>query len=541
MKKNQFYFFNLIKNTNLIFLIISTYSCIDPLPPSFDFKEDLIIINAITSTEEGSTRVTVEETIFEFDNYKSKFISGCSIDLINSDTKERFSFVERGGTYIISDEFKVVPNSRWEVEVVLPNQDIYRSTSEVVPIQVPIQNISQQFNPEMTYSESYNGYIPGHEIKIDFQDPVEEKNYYLYQFRAYEEELYCQICEIGIFREGECVSQADNPLYEKEYYTYQCDKNCWKITYNDEIYVFDDEFTNGNKISNLLVGKLPYFSKQDVLIELIQLNISQEAYKYYKTIKDLVDNNNGLNSPLPTALVGNFYGISKPENIILGRFTAGSSSLKTIFVERSKQSEQILGEYLFLEPENFGDPIPDPITYFSPCEESKYRTSKMSLDKRAYFGITEVETIDFDLDQDGLLDRNDNCITISNEDQSDIDKDGIGDLCDNDADGDGYILFYEDSCDSNDLDEGSVPLDNDEDFIPDCVDEDDDNDGYLDVYEEAAETDPFDITSVPIDSDQDGLPDVVETSRRTDPNNPDTDGDGFKDGEDDYPRNPNRN
>ena len=100
--------------------------------------------------------------------------------LINSDTKERFSFVERGGTYIISDEFKVVPNSRWEVEVVLPNKDIYRSTSEVVPIQVPIQNISQQFNPEMTYSESYNGYIPGHEIKIDFQDPVEEKNYYLY-------------------------------------------------------------------------------------------------------------------------------------------------------------------------------------------------------------------------------------------------------------------------------------------------------------------------------------------------------------------------
>ena len=165
----------------------------------------------------------------------------------------------------------------------------------------------------------------------------------------------------------------------------------------------------------------------------------------------------------------------------------------------------------------------------------------MSLDNRTYFGITEVETIDSDLDQDGLLDRNDNCVTLYNEDQSDIDKDGIGDLCDNDADGDGYILFYEDSCDSNDLDEGSVPLDNDEDFIPDCVDEDDDNDGYLDVYEEAAETDPFDITSVPIDSDQDGLPDVVETSRRTDPNNPDTDGDGFKDGEDDYPRNPNRN
>ena len=517
-----------------------SFSCVDPLPPSFDFKEDIIIINAIASTVAGATNVSVKKTIIEFDNYKSKFISGCSIDLINSDTKERFSFIQRGVNYIISDEFKVTPNSRWEVEVVLPNGDIYRSSSEVVPNQVPIQNISQKFNSEMTYDESYNGYVPGHELKIDFQDPVEEKNYYLYQFRAYEEELYCQICEVGIFREGECVSQLNNPLYAKEYYTYQCDKSCWKITYNDEIYVFDDEFTNGKIVSNLLVGKLPYISKQDVLIELIQFNISEEAYKYYKTIKDLVGNNSGLNAPLPTALVGNFYGITKPENTVLGRFTSGSSSLKSIFIERSNQTEQIIGEYLFLEPENFGDPIPDPITYFSPCNESNYRTSRLSLDNRAYFKITEVQTGDFDLDQDGVLDRIDNCVNITNSNQSDIDGDGIGDSCDNDADGDGYILFYENSCDSNDLDGSITPLDFDLDFIPDCIDEDDDNDGYSDAYEEAAETDPFDVNSVPIDTDQDGLPDVVETSRRTDPNNPDTDGDGVRDGDDDYPRNPNR-
>jgi hypothetical protein len=170
--------------------------------------------------------------------------------------------------------------------------------------------------------------------------------------------------------------------------------------------------------------------------------------------------------------------------------------------------------------------------------ESPYRTSDLESEKRSYFG--EIVNLDVDLDNDGVSDSNDNCITFPNPEQADLDEDGIGDLCDNDADGDGYILFYENKCNTSDSDAASLPLDNDLDLIPDCVDEDDDNDGYSDEFEEAAETDQFDPNSVPIDTDQDGLPDVIESRRRTDPNNPDTDGDGVRDGDDDYPRDPNR-
>lgn len=42
-----------------------------------------------------------------------------------------------------------------------------------------------------------------------------------------------------------------------------------------------------------------------------------------------------------------------------------------------------------------------------------------------------------DADKDGITDKNDNCPTIANKDQKDLDKDGLGDVCDDDRDGDG--------------------------------------------------------------------------------------------------------
>ena len=52
-----------------------------------------------------------------------------------------------------------------------------------------------------------------------------------------------------------------------------------------------------------------------------------------------------------------------------------------------------------------------------------------------------------DSDGDGFNDQQDNCPSTSNVNQNDLDEDGLGDICDNDADGDGFAL----GSDLNDL------------------------------------------------------------------------------------------
>ncbi len=354
-------------------LIFSISSCIDPVPPEFDYQSDLVVIDAMASTIPGTTFVNIKKTIFEYGRYSTSFISGCNVKIINSDTKEEVSFVEKESNYLVSKDFKLTPGSRWEMEVILPSGKHYRSESEFVPNEVAVDRISEKFTKELIFDESLGKYIAGHEISIDFQEPEDEQNFYYFQYRGFEKEIYCKLCDNGVYRSGNCVSQIENPL-AKEYYTYLCDQSCWKINYNEEISLFEDEFTNGKKISNLLVGRVPFYSNQDILVEILQLNITKKAYKYFKSIKDIVDNNSGFNAPLPSALIGNFYNVNDSEDPILGRFTAAAGKSKSIFIKRGGINVRIVGEYKPPQPELLGDPLPNPITYEAPCLESSYQT-----------------------------------------------------------------------------------------------------------------------------------------------------------------------
>lgn len=56
-----------------------------------------------------------------------------------------------------------------------------------------------------------------------------------------------------------------------------------------------------------------------------------------------------------------------------------------------------------------------------------------------------------DFDKDGVLNASDNCPVTSNANQSDIDHDGIGDVCDSDADGDGLANEVETAVGTNPL------------------------------------------------------------------------------------------
>lgn len=132
-----------------------------------------------------------------------------------------------------------------------------------------------------------------------------------------------------------------------------------------------------------------------------------------------------------------------------------------------------------------------------------------------------------DEDQDGAPDGEDNCQSVSNASQSDVDSDGLGDACDPDIDNDGVANASDNCPDVANADQ----IDLDGDGLGEPCDGDNDNDLMPDVQEALHGCLSTSVDDSAGDPDADGLVNLEEVWLGTDPCVGDTDSDGCTDGQ----------
>jgi uncharacterized repeat protein (TIGR01451 family) len=124
-------------------------------------------------------------------------------------------------------------------------------------------------------------------------------------------------------------------------------------------------------------------------------------------------------------------------------------------------------------------------------------TSDLSSSAGTSAAASATLTVNDDIDNDTILDAVDNCPSIANTDQADLDNDGLGNACDNDSDNDQMPDDYE-------IANGLDPLNSfDQQGDPD-------GDGFTNLQEFRFGTDP---NVADLDENNNGVPDSVDLRR----------------------------
>ncbi|WP_452221062.1 DUF4249 domain-containing protein [Lacinutrix salivirga] len=255
------------------------FSCEDVIEVDLPTATPKLVIEASINWFEGTNGNTQQIKLTESAPYFNESVppANNAIVTVTDGNNNTFTFTEEGNTGIyINTSFLPEINQTYTLTINY-NEEIY-TASETMQTVTPIDYIEQNNEGGFTGEDI--------EIKAFYTDPVDEDNYYFYEF----------VTDIAAI-----------PNLE----------------------VYDDEFTNGNQI-------FAFFSEEDLETgdELIIRNygVSERFYEYmFILLQQSGDNSGGPFETQPATVRGNCVNQTNPNNFPLGYFRV-SQAFETIYI-----------------------------------------------------------------------------------------------------------------------------------------------------------------------------------------------------------------
>ena len=171
---------------------------------------------------------------------------------------------------------------------------------------------------------------------------------------------------------------TDTNLHPNNLFDYSCSGFCWEIFPGEDIQIFSDVFTDGQPQKGKLVARVPVLQSNTCLIVIQQKSLTAGAFRYLKLVESQSVKSGSLADTPPAPIKSNVLNKNKPEELVLGYFTASSVSEVRHMLNRS-DVQGALPDHLFAVLNN-RDPIFEPDGVYRPlvplatCEASVNRT-----------------------------------------------------------------------------------------------------------------------------------------------------------------------
>lgn len=352
-------------------LTLIPFGCVDPLELTLGGKLDLIVVDGTITNLAEPQIIRLSRSVADPQTGRPGTlpITKATVQVIVDSSRTVYAQETVDGSYQLPSDFRGLVGHGYELRIFLLERAEYRSTVQVMPAVAPIGKVTARFNPNSLSPAQYGGYRAGHDFFLDTQDPVDEPNYYRWDWNLYEKQAWCRSCTQGVYAVNNIIPRKymfgsyyvsgtepfedcfvpvtysgdfGAPTIDKSFYTYDypCRTQCWEVIRNYSLNLFDDRYSNGGLIRQRVVGRIPYYTRSPCLVAIRQASLTPDAYQYYKLFEDQSEKTGGLADTPPTVLTGNISRVGETQSEVVGYFSVSAVSEVRYWLDR-KDAEGI--------------------------------------------------------------------------------------------------------------------------------------------------------------------------------------------------------
>jgi hypothetical protein len=308
-------------NTFLFLLMgISLLACLDEIKIESRIEPNKLVIEGLITNDPANQHLRLSLTKNYSNFTEIEPVNGAFVELRSKNSKAIKFYSQPNEIGIYSPQevgFNGKIGEEYAIYIKLTDGREFASKYQKMPVSVAINSLNSNFISKPSF---------GFEIKLDFNDPAKEVNYYRWTAKG-----FYQRKSIGV------------PV---KYNTFCCNR-CWVEKQETAVNLFSDNLTNGGAIRNIPVFVSPFYLVGQHLIEVNQLTISQETYQYWRKFKEQNGRTGTIFDPIPSPLFGNVININDPNDIALGYFEVSAISKKRIEIKdetHGKEAESFNNE-----------------------------------------------------------------------------------------------------------------------------------------------------------------------------------------------------
>ncbi|MDF2158817.1 DUF4249 domain-containing protein [Algoriphagus sp. CAU 1675] len=314
-------------------LLLVPVACIDPYEVDIEEGEQLLTVEGIVTTQPGPHRIRLTKS----DTYGSVFeglirpVTGATV-IIRDDLGEVIFLEENAeerGAYYTPSGFSAVIGRSYSLQIQTQDGKVYTSLPEKVEDVPQIKDLSVATLRIPVEGETNDR--SGIQVIAEIDDPVEENNFYLWQNGP---SVYVLETRPDLYTPRPSDTNPSRDPQPKP-----CCITCFRSEDigNQSVFIAQDDNFNG------LTTQIPVaFIEDDGLrfvntyrIDIRQIGISQEAYRFLKLVKQQVEISGSVFDPPPATIRGNMINLENPEEVILGYFIVGAEDTKRLYIDKN--------------------------------------------------------------------------------------------------------------------------------------------------------------------------------------------------------------